>query len=119
MKLIYPILCLIAAGCAANKTIVPVVDLDPGHATTQAFIMSSTSEPELVLPPASMTRHLEWTYSIPMPASDTNGNIMFEVDKTESISNPRWFVYCFTNQSPVEFSITNSKGYFRVNPYYQ
>lgn len=82
--------------------------------------MASVNPMLVVPPPPSVeTMHLGWSYPLPMPATDANGIIMFEVDKTDSLDNPKWFVYCYTNQSPVQFYLTNGEGYFRVSSYYQ
>lgn len=117
--LLIPILCF---GCRSlDKKIIQdsiAPNLNPANASL-AMAMPA-AQPEVVLPPPPFeTRHLGWSYSLTMPATDTNGIIMFEVDKTDSLDNPNWFVYCYTNQSPVQFYLTNSEGYFRVSSYYQ
>lgn len=91
-------------------------DTDPRHAVdTKSFVATSKSEPELVISTQPTKMQLNWD----IPEIDDNGIIMFEVDKTDSISNPNWVVYCYTNKPPVEFDLVNESGYFRVTPYYK
>jgi len=72
---------------------------------------------EVVQPPPTMSMNLMWDYPQPMPASDENGNIMFDVDRSEDLIN--WTVFYQTNQPPVPFDLTNGSGFYRVGAHYE
>lgn len=126
MKTIILIVCCICflSGCRyLDQKIIQrseVSNLDPNQsiAVKQSYIYITKSQSEpLTIIDTIKPWHISWS----IEGDDTNmpqEGLEFDVEKTDTLINPTWTLFCQTNQPPVAFYFTGSQGFFRVGVHF-